>query len=406
MIKLSIIDENLSIYYNKKIIIFGASGSGSKIFKNLKKFDVVAFCDNNASKWGNKKENLPIISPEELKKIYDADSYLIQIASTYEQEIIQQLRDMGIENYICYKETACRLNGIMCRNTLTSDYLLDRYYNSVATYYKELEKSVFNYIIDNKDDDLYFLCLPTKTGDWTLNKSLEGKINFINMWHRPSLFDLKAISLINNRKKIKIITAVRDPIAQNLSTLFQMLSDFPHGFFWDMSEYWENGGDVQKIFDRWLQLEEYISLKNIQESNKNSVYVQTIKAKKLSCMLQRFEDEFCKYIIDLYKYPFNTETGYSIIKVDNIEVFIFQLEKLNVIKSNLFEWLNISKDTELLLDNVGASKWYGNAYRLAQKEIKFSKEYFDKCYNEKYVSHFYSKNDIMMFKKRWEGHIC
>ena len=32
-------------------------------------------------------------------------------------------------------------------------------------------------------------------------------------------------------------------------------------------------------------------------------------------------------------------------------------------------------------------------------------EYFEKCYNEPYVKHFYSDDDINKFKEKWEKHI-
>lgn len=55
--------------------------------------------------------------------------------------------------------------------------------------------------------------------------------------------------------------------------------------------------------------------------------------------------------------------------------------------------------------NVAADKWVADSYKQAQKEIKFSQEYFDKCFDEPYVKHFYSDEDIEKFKTRWRTHI-
>ncbi len=86
----------------RKVVIFG-TGEGGRMAKwQLEDFgcQVVAFSDNNQAKWGTTIEDVPVIPPTELLQ-QDAS---IVIASTWEQEIAQQLTDMGMSERIVGKE--------------------------------------------------------------------------------------------------------------------------------------------------------------------------------------------------------------------------------------------------------------------------------------------------------------
>ncbi len=207
-------------------------------------------------------------------------------------------------------------------------------------------------------------------------------------------------------KKIRIITAVREPISQNVSTIYQFLSMCGSEYQPFLSVLMmvlknidkesldeiksimiNDGGDIQQIFDMFV------------DKNKNTKIYGTSRH-----AIQNFIPDFCENIIDITAYPFDKEKGYTIIKEDNIEIFVYQLEKLNNIIPELSAWVGVPFDS-LEIDNVASSKWTGESYKQAQKEIRFSKEYFDRCYNEKYVKHFYSDSDIEKFKNKWKGNV-
>lgn len=86
----------------REVVIFG-TGEGGRMAKwQLEDFGcrVIAFSDNNQAKWGTAIEDVPVISPAELLNRNAA----IVIASTWEQEIAQQLTDMGMGERIVGKE--------------------------------------------------------------------------------------------------------------------------------------------------------------------------------------------------------------------------------------------------------------------------------------------------------------
>lgn len=79
----------------ENVIIFGAAGTGQKIYKKIKDTaNVIAFAENNSSLWGKQIDGIPIISP---KEILTADYDSIYIGSMAGLEsITNQLIEMGI----------------------------------------------------------------------------------------------------------------------------------------------------------------------------------------------------------------------------------------------------------------------------------------------------------------------
>lgn len=86
----------------RPLFIFGASGGALKVVKMLKGFGVPieALTDNDKSKWRTLCEGVLVIPPKELMRI-DCD---IMIASTYQEEIEEQLKQYGISNRLVLKE--------------------------------------------------------------------------------------------------------------------------------------------------------------------------------------------------------------------------------------------------------------------------------------------------------------
>ena len=91
----------LKDFSNKKIILFGASSTGVKALEEFERIDaeILGFCDNGESKWGEELEGYKIYSPDEIKILLRKEEQIyIMITSTYEEEIKQQLKEMQISN--------------------------------------------------------------------------------------------------------------------------------------------------------------------------------------------------------------------------------------------------------------------------------------------------------------------
>lgn len=413
MIKFSKIDDGLNIYKERKVILFGAGNCGMRIKAELERVGGVkinCFCDNDSGKWGTTMEGLAVISPSELQQVYNEET-LIQISSAFSKQIEAQLRSLHMESFISYEEYCSRMNCLCIYKNLPE--YLDIYrslYSNPSYIVLQIREKCLGYAarVNYFDFNSYnIICLPPKTGNYTLESSLRKySVEYIRIGHCFDRISDELRKFIKG-KKIKIVTAVRDPIAQNISFFFQSNTRFC-----DIPEYWKDGGNVQILWNAWISH----VLRNKFQSDKKTVqdsgeiifaYMDDINNifHNMICIQDFFQENFEKYNhINVYNYPFDKKRGYSIIQDKDTEIFVYQLEKLNDIRKELGEFLEI-ENLELINDNVGEEKWYASAYKQALKGLKLSREYFEYCYNSELVRHFYSEEDIHRFRKRWSKNI-
>lgn len=88
-----------------RVVIFGAAGTGQKIYKKIKDTsNVICFAENNRELWGTKVDGIPVIPPDDILNInYDC----IHIGSMCGMDdIVTQLVSMGIPSYRLVKDVA------------------------------------------------------------------------------------------------------------------------------------------------------------------------------------------------------------------------------------------------------------------------------------------------------------
>lgn len=95
------LDNFIKKNINKKIILFGAAGSGKMALLNLIQKGIkkknLSFSDNNPEKWNKEIMGVKVISLDKLKK--QPKNVCILISSTVYKEIILQLRKLGFKNF-------------------------------------------------------------------------------------------------------------------------------------------------------------------------------------------------------------------------------------------------------------------------------------------------------------------
>lgn len=332
-------------------------------------YEITAICTNNswihsATVGFHVKEIVPIISPNELLNfIQNNPNYLVilPVKNVEYKNKKNNLIKMGIENVI---SSEC----LESHNHFPHESL-----NSIASF--------------NKLDSALILCSLPKTGNNSVSETfLKNNIEFIGLSHDCNRFDI----YFRKFSTIKVITAVREPIIQNLSGMYQ-----------EISASYQNPV-IQEIKANFKDRDDFFSdFNNINDLFKSVV----IKKNDTGIIFNNFMESFAKNILNLSSYPFNKEKGYSIIKKGNIEIFVYQLEKMNSIVNEITEWIGQTRFDEWIKGNEASSKWIADSYNQAKNEIKITQEYFDKCYNDPWVQHFYSQEDIEKFKERWRPHI-
>lgn len=414
-------NESLEIFNKKRVVIYGINCYPLDLYFILKKLDinVLACCVENKNKTAHMKARLrgiPIIDMHKLERF----------AHKYDNLIIQSY-DFDATKINLIKQNAKKLNLDFSEissgeiiATYGSGKVIDKIRNLVffkirhfrwKKACKRKQTSDFSLFLKNNPRNPIIICSPPKTADKSLVETFESLHTVMDYAYLSHLSRLLDIPYCEKRLGVvRIIMGVREPISQNLSRLYQELSSGQDEFNWIMgdldgkntkerkkiiAEYEElfitNGDNVQMLWEKFIQRYVY---------PEDGIKKMSYEPKAVSTFLMEFKE----YVLDILDYPFNKEEGFTIIKEGNIEVFIYQLEKLNAVVPQLSEWVGVPFD-KLENSNVASDKWVGASYKQALKEIEITQEYFDKCFTEPYVQHCYSETDIEKFKARWRPHI-
>jgi hypothetical protein len=107
--------------------------------------------------------------------------------------------------------------------------------------------------------------------------------------------------------------------------------------------------------------------------------------------------------IDVYATPFPRERGYEVYEKGAIRLLVVRLEDMNrVLVPAVRDFLNVP-DFEIVRDNVGEDKAYGETYRQAVSHLKLSPQYLERKHSTRYARHFYSPEELAKSVARWTG---
>ncbi len=395
MIPISKINSNFDIFNENKVVIWGAGYWGRELLFLLRSvsIEVDVFCDMDSKKWGSFYHDVPVLSPTQLKEEKSKDDIIVQLAvDGKNEEIITMLQEIGIDHYISQEETLCIVPYIQRITRIKKlGYDLISAEESDQTRRNILKKELLNTIHLYEGKEIILTCAIGKTGNNTLNDTLKHHhLPYFFSVHRPSSCFTKYLQTANT--KIKVVTGVRDPMAQIFSSIFNVitaplyvsqecnlsLSQIEPHFFHD-------GGNIQVLFDHWLQ-------------------VSYEKNQGFSSPVTRFFQEYREEFFDIFAEDFQKEKGYTILKKGNIEIFLYQLEKMNDILPAFSAFVGCEIPSWVKANAV-EEKWIGEKYPQALKELNFTKDFLHKVYKEDWVHHFYSEKDLQTFKNKWEKNI-
>lgn len=397
------IDKELTVYRKNDVIIFGASGAGIRVKHFLEQHEVkiVAFVDNNVNKVGKDIEGIKIISVDECVEHVQNQPTVIQIGSTYEKEIAEQLKSRGVDCYIWYTEFLNRVRTlnkyIFFQQSPETNKIFDemeRKYN-IAT---RDEKSVAIIIQEYQYTNIARLMLSApKTGNDTIQQSVKaGGWNILPIIHDHTRINRDIQKFLNQLAHTKLIIGVREPIKQNISLMYELLNakmETGQCAYYDVDAYWRGGGDVKAIFNEC-----------IIKCEKDCRYTEVKKKAQSDHLVQHFfEQEIEPFLgIDIYQYSFDKKNGYSIYHIhDRLDIMVYQLEKLNSLEAEIGDFLEI-ENFKLVKSNDSEDKWYRESYQNVVKNMPIDKQYYEECYSSKYINHFYSTEDIDKFKAQWK----
>ena len=176
----------------------------------------------------------------------------------------------------------------------------------------------------------------------------------------------------------KIITMVRDPIARQVSDLFENL-DF---IMPDVSSQSEASAK-QRICD-------YLH-ERFGKFDESEDYVCTWFDRELKTT----------FGIDIFQHKFNPTKGYEIYRTGTADILLIRLEELNRVAGEAIkEFLGIASFS-LVPSNRAVDKDIYPLYRKVLDCFRLPNEILDRVYGSRFAKHFYSPEEISAFRQRW-----
>lgn len=384
--------KDITPLFTKKSIVWGIGQKGRLLIEEMRAMGAgkegMLLCDSDCRKWGEAVCNMTILPPTELFRKIEIENLrdwmmLISVQSVQVQnEIINSIQKMCGGGYDIDIYTWYALEQGMDLNIQNPH--VDNEYRKKKLTIQEKNVLPLNEQIRNKINGLkYFAFLPLhhdevilihsmgKTGSSSLYRSIQSHgRNALHCHVLSGLGDDKDdIYNIVNSKSGKIISLVRDPVARQISAMWQNFWNrerySSEADFYEIEKYYFERGKIEKIFN-WFEWE----LKNVLHA-------------------------------DVLAHPFNTEMGYSIIKQDNIEILLMRTDKLNGLEKVTGDFLNIDQ-FHIHNANVGEEKAYRFALRSYIDNFCISKEELEEIYiNNEYMKHFFSEDERNALFKKW-----
>lgn len=332
----------------RKIVLYGASSEGRKMIQTLVDvgMDAVAFCDGDSQKWGIDFCNKPVISIDTLKEwTTNDDSYCIIISSCYISEILKDIERKQITSDV-YSSFAVKWGFYLSMQEENDVPDTAKDYWEKKKQFVTVEKvcagsfssrtsglniwSLRNILFQ---ENPIIVFQPAKVGSSSIVMELmEKKRNAIHLHdillffkenHASSGERKLLVDAIRNVPKLKIITGVRDPIARDLSIVFSGMGDGA----WYLTRM-EHDEDFLGKIQHGMMTNTPLAHPKRRPINYNwSSYIK--ENCKYGAMFDWFDLEIKRFFgIDIFSKSFDKEKGYSIIRKDNVEIFVYKMEKL------------------------------------------------------------------------------
>lgn len=399
-----------------QIVLYGAGEKGRKVFEWLTdaRISISGFCDNDEKKWGEYVEGVEIFSPYMLKKMVENQKnkiiYLVA-AIQFPQELLDLIEHIGLFD-ICEVrlitfwgiKAAFQINAESIYGKQSKRVALLEIENKIRTNKIIIEEIDYLRKLVTADKDTVWLVQPGKTASSSLELRLkESNISFIKEHHLeyPNHIlgeDCRHVwenIVKESRKSLRIISAVREPLARDYSAFWQVFTEgTERGMLLPFLK-----GDFQQMYNSYINL---ILGGDAYRKQMLGIYTPLTWYDEF----EWFDEQIRKHLdVDIYQYPFDKERGYIIIKKGNIELFLFKVEKMGSILNEISSFVGAEK-LSTINSNTAKQKWYGLAYAQFRKEVKLPDKYVEHYYCDNCkMDYFYTPKEKSAFLQKWKNNI-
>lgn len=382
--------EELDLIFDNDIVIWGAGVEGHNLVDFLWESigcKPLYICDKDCKKWGNLFSGTEICSVQSIIE-KGAKDFIIIISSTlYLDDMLNDIIQSGVacKGVYTYMAAWYAVNLNLSNRRVKELY---RHLYHVRLYYgeKKLRDEMVYYspirmaknITAEEQPILVFQ--PGKVGSNTVYQSLLSRgVNAIHLHSFPEHLYLQKKFIQEGIEQVKIITLVREPIARDIS-------DFIQYFEWDY------------LMTERMHVEQMSS--DIEKKLIESMRNQSSTGYGLE--FDWFDKELKELTgIDVFKYPFDKEKGYSIISENKYQILLLTLERLKQNAEIVGQFCGISK-FYMKNANEGESKRYKYLYANLMEKIKVPEDIIKNYYcNNTHMDYFYSEEMKQEFLKKY-----
>lgn len=380
--------QDISPLFEKKIIIWGMQEKGRSLLQEIRHMGAgkkgITICDHDSEVWGGQVEGVKIEPAEIIEKQLTKgceDGFLVCIAyreTQLQDEILGRLERINQEGMaVCTEygmEWGIYLN--LMNGNLDASYrqkMLEEHDKKRLTYEENSMTDQMKYFAyaPLHNDELILIYQPGKVGSRSLYWSLKDYGKYVLHSHVLSGTEQEGDTLqkLLEQKSAKVISLVREPLARRISEMWQNIPSVNrYSAEVDFAEieqfYFQEGFECHEF--KWFHRE-------------------------LESVLG----------INVYDYPFDKEKGYTVIRKNNIELLLMQVEKLNTLEAVVGNFIGI-QDFRLQNKNISKEKRYRFAYQAYLETFTMPDKRLKQIYYENpYMNFFYTEEEINGFYRKW-----
>lgn len=179
---------------------------------------------------------------------------------------------------------------------------------------------------------------------------------------------------VRSRHPLRVITLVREPVANNISMFFQIVDQYLG------TDIESAGCSIDELIDVFIR--------------------KYMHSRPLTWLDAEIKPNFG---IDVYQTAFPIDRGYTIISRGRISLLVLRCELDDQTKAKaIADFLGID-EFELVRSNVAGQKSYVRQYAEFKQRIRIPPTLLDQMYESKFARHFYSREERDLFRERWSG---
>ena len=394
--------NNAGVLSERKLVIWGAGINGRRMIRAIKFYvKEIEFVDADEAKAGKLVEGIPVCPIGKLSEYQKSGvEYAIAMSTNalaVQESILRQIEEMNIKEtdvFTWYAVQAAlyamRRSGNMSAlpggeyagHTGTNGQENIEVCNDETELTGYRQKLLGEMLFASVMDKAVWVYQDKKVGSQTIVKSAKAMGIYAVHVHSFNLLKYERfefgdafIKKMIQKTSGKVISLVREPIARQISLLWQ--------------NFGVNAAGALRGCRSWKEWEEkFYRIPNEEDE------------------FEWYLSEFLRILdINVYEHPFDREKGYSIINQDGISVLLLKMEKIDDLETVIGAFLG-EENFKIIRNNIGRDKKYKYAYQNYLEHVKIPRGFYEHYYKDNaHMDYFYTEEEKKAFSKRWENHI-